>query len=199
MGEKPFTVQIIHPDIIPDHYDNHILRNLSSMKGIYFDQQSYAEMLTHQDCLVYEVYEFNQPTGQGEMISGLSIVHPGMVGQEYNMTKGHFHEVIETAEVYFCLKGHGMMVMETPEGEWSATELKPGSVLYVPPRWAHRSVNTDSHEDLVTFFVYPAYAGHNYKTIESTGFRKMVVNRGNGPEIIDNPRWVSNRGEYSGA
>jgi len=45
-----------------------------------------------------------------------------------------------------------MMVIEIPEGEWSVEELRPGRVLYVPPRWAHRSVNTSDKEDLVTFF-----------------------------------------------
>ena len=42
-----------------------------------------------------------------------------------------FHTVLETAEVYHCLKGEGYMVMETPEGEWAVAELRPGVVLYV--------------------------------------------------------------------
>ena len=39
------------------------------------------------------------------------------------------------------------------------------------------------------FFVYPANAGHDYGTIESKGFRKLVVCRDGKTEIIDNPRW----------
>ena len=81
-----------------------------------------------------------RPEVAGELLHGISIVHPGKVGDEYYMTKGHFHTVLDTAEVYYCLKGDGAMVMETPEGEWSVEELHPGRVLYVPPRWAHRSV-----------------------------------------------------------
>jgi glucose-6-phosphate isomerase len=95
---------------------------------------------------------------------------------------------LETAEVYYGLQGEGMMVMETPEGEWSVQELRPGRVLYVPPRWAHRSVNT-GREDLVTFFVYPGHSGHDYGTIERQGFRKLVVGRGGRPSVVDNPRW----------
>jgi glucose-6-phosphate isomerase len=83
-----------------------------------------------------------------------------------------------------------MMVMETPEGEWCAQALRPGRVLYVLPRWAHRSVNTSLTEDLITFFVYPGNAGHNYGTIERQGFRKLVVEQDGQPAIIDNPRWV---------
>ena len=120
---------------------------------------------------------------------GTSIVHPGKVGDEYWMTKGHFHAVLETAEVYYCLQGEGMMVMETPEGDWAVEELRPGRVLYVPPRWAHRSVNTGADQDLVTLYVYPAHAGHDYGTIQSRGFRKLVVERDGRPCVIDNPRW----------
>jgi glucose-6-phosphate isomerase len=105
------------------------------------------------------------------------------------MTKGHFHTELDTGEVYYILKGHGFMVMETPEGSWAVEELYPGRVLYVLPRWAHRSVNVDPQEDLVMFFVYPGHAGHDYGTIEEQGFRKLVLEQGGQPAIVDNPRW----------
>ena len=101
---------------------------------------------------------------------GISIVHPGKVGNEFFMTKGHFHAVLETSEVYYCLKGEGFMVMENPQGETAIEALAPGKVLYVPPCWAHRSVWTSRQEDLVFFFVYPGNAGHDYGTIEQQGF-----------------------------
>jgi glucose-6-phosphate isomerase len=58
-------------------------------------------------------------------------------------------------------------------------------VVYVTPRWAHRSVNT-GEEDLVTFFVYPGHAGHDYASIEAAGFRKRVVERDGAPTVVDN-------------
>ena len=125
----------------------------------------------------------------GELLHGLSVIHPGRVGDEYFMTKGHFHTVLETAEVYFCLRGEGFMVMETPEGDWSVEPFRPNSVMYVPPRWAHRSVNTSPSDDLVLFFVYPGNAGHDYGSIEKQGYRKLIVDHVGEPTIIDNPRW----------
>jgi len=62
-------------------------------------------------------------------------------------------------------------------------------VLYVLPRWAHRSVNTSLTEDLVFFFAYPGNAGHDYRTIEQHGLHKLVVEQDGKPTIIDNPRW----------
>ena len=101
-------------------------------------------MLEKEDRLLYEVYEIRLPEEAGVLLQGISIIHPGKVGDEYFMTKGHFHAVLETSEVYYCLRGSGYMVMETPEGEWAVEALKPNNILYVPPRWAHRSVNTSA-------------------------------------------------------
>jgi glucose-6-phosphate isomerase len=187
--DAPFAFAIDVSEARMDRYDNHIERRLSAMAGQYQDQEAYAALLAKEDTLLYEVYETRRPETAGELLNGLSVVHPGKVGDEYFMTKGHFHTVLETAEVYYCLKGEGVMVMETPEGKWAVEELRPGRVLYVPPRWAHRSVNTGAQEDLVTFFVYPGHSGHDYGTIEQSGFRKLVVERNGRPQVIDNPRW----------
>ncbi len=191
MKTVPFTFDVSIADAILSEYDNHIERRLSAMKGQFLDAGAFQALLAQDDALLYEVYEIKRPEIAGELLNGLSIVHPGKVGDEYYMTKGHFHTVLETAEVYYCLKGEGVMVMETPEGEWSVEPLRPNAVLYVPPRWAHRSVNTSPFEDLVTFFVYPGNAGHDYGTIETQGFRKLVVERDGAPAIVDNPRWMS--------
>lgn len=188
MKQRPFTFSISVPDENLAEYDNHIVRRLSAMQGQYLDAQAFAAMLT-QDPVLYEVYEIKRPELAGELMNGITIVHPGKVGEEYFMTKGHFHTILDTAEVYYCLKGEGAMVMETPEGEWSVEELHSGRVLYVPPRWAHRSVNTSLHEDLVMFFIYPANAGHDYGTIEQQGFRKLILERDSRVQIVDNPRW----------
>ncbi|MBE0699458.1 MAG: glucose-6-phosphate isomerase [Anaerolineaceae bacterium] len=175
--------------MVPTHYDNYIQRRLSSLKGQFIDSAAYAEMLAREDSLIYEVYEIKRPQVAGEVLTGISIVHPGKVGNEFFMTKGHFHTVIDTAEVYLCLNGEGYMVMETPEGETSVQALSPNTILYVPPRWAHRSVCTSRQQDLVTFFAYPGHSGHDYGTIERQGFGKLVVDGEKGIEIIDNPRW----------
>jgi glucose-6-phosphate isomerase len=188
---KPFTYNILQGERIAlSAYDNHITRQLTSMKNQFLDTAAYDALVYKENSLLYEVYEMRVPEQMGELLQGISIVHPGKVGEEFFMTKGHFHSIIDTAEVYYCLRGTGYMVMETPEGEWAVEALSPHKILYVPPRWAHRSVNVSPQEDLVTFFVYPGNAGHDYGTIEQQGFRKLVVERAGLPAIIDNPRWL---------
>ncbi len=190
--ERPFTYDVLfQPEtILLSAYDNHVTRRLSSMKGQFFDAAAYQAQLAVEDRLLYEVYEMQLLGQAGVLLQGISILHPGKVGEEYAMTKGHFHTVIDTSEVYYCLRGAGYIVMETPEGEWAVEALSPHKILYVPPRWAHRSVNVGAQEDLVTFFVYPGNAGHDYGSIERQGFRKLVVERNAAPAIIDNPRWL---------
>jgi glucose-6-phosphate isomerase len=188
MIDLPFTFTISTPEIISSRIDNHIQRRLSALKGQFFNQHVYEKMLSVNDQLIYEVYEIRRPEVAGEMLMGISIVHPGKVGDEFFMTKGHFHSILETAEMYYCIRGEGFMVMETPEGDTSVEALNPGRILYVPPRWAHRSVCTSRQDDLVTFFIYPANAGHDYGTIEQEGFKKIIVDSENGPKILDNPR-----------
>ncbi|MFS0645882.1 glucose-6-phosphate isomerase family protein [Siminovitchia sp. 179-K 8D1 HS] len=164
-------------------------RRLSDMKKMFHDTQALqAELEAGNDSLVYEYYELDLPKTDGDIQYGTSIVYPGTVGGEYYMTKGHFHEVLETGEVYFCLSGEGYMLMENPEGEWEIEKFIPGRAVQVPPRYAHRSINTGK-EPLVTFFAFRADAGHDYGTIETKGYRKLVVERDGKPEIIDNPKW----------
>jgi glucose-6-phosphate isomerase len=164
-------------------------RSLSKMKGMFADEAAYEEQLKKEDVLVYEFFDMGVPNSEKEVAYGTSITYPGKIGDEYFMTKGHFHTVLDTAEVYYCLAGHGYMLMENPEGDWEARELTPGKAVYVPGRYAHRSVNISSTEPLVTFFAFPGHAGHDYGTIETQGFRKLIVERDGKPAFVDNPKW----------
>ncbi|MBX6381423.1 MAG: glucose-6-phosphate isomerase [Microbispora sp.] len=165
-------------------------RRLSDMAGMYADVEAARAQVEKDDVLVYEFYDMGVPETSGDVAYGTSITYPGKVGDEYHMTKGHFHSVLDTGEVYFCLRGSGYMLMENPEGDWQAAEFKPGQAVYVPRRYAHRSINTSATEPLITFFAFPGHAGHDYGTIETRGFRKLCVERDGKPVFIDNPRWA---------
>jgi glucose-6-phosphate isomerase, archaeal len=165
-----------------------IQRRISQMRGMFVDEQARVRLESSEDPVVYEFYDMQIPERQGEVAFGTSIVYPGIVGNEYYMTKGHFHAALDTAEVYLCLRGRGYLLMESPEGEVEARELKPGTAVYVPGRYAHRSINSSTSEPLVTFFSFPAEAGHDYGSIERTGFRKVLIERDGRPELVDNPK-----------
>ncbi len=164
------------------------LRYLSNMKGMFADDAAFDTAVKAEDAKIYEFYELGLPETSGGLLFGTSIVYPGKVGDEYYMTKGHFHTILDTAEVYYCLSGKGTMLMENPEGDWDAQNMTPGKAVYVPGRYAHRSINVGS-EPLITFFVFRADAGHDYGTIETKGYRKLIIEKDGKPVIADNPKW----------
>jgi glucose-6-phosphate isomerase len=166
-----------------------IRRCLSQMKGMYADGAAFERLLAQGDALVYEFHDLHLPESASQIAFGTTITYPGKVGNEYFMTKGHFHQVLETAEVYHCLRGRGCMLMESPEGVCEAQFMQAGVAVYVPPRFAHRSINVSPDEPLISFFAFRGDAGHDYGTIESKGFRKLVVERNGQPTVVDNPRW----------
>ncbi|GAA2945180.1 glucose-6-phosphate isomerase [Microbacterium luteolum] len=166
-------------------------RPLSAMAGMYADAEAFAVAVAVEDVLSYEFYDMGVPSLETEIAYGTSVTYPGRVGDEYFMTKGHFHTRLEAAEIYLCLSGEGLMLMESPEGDVQVEEFRAGRSVYVPGRYAHRSINTSATEPLITFFAFPGDAGHDYGTIETKGFRKIVVERDGVPTLQDNPRWQS--------
>ena len=187
---RPFRFQVLAVERRIPESDRVLTRRLSALRGYFFDQVAYEALLAAGDVVVYEVHELRRPEESGELLSGLSIVYPGLVGEEYFMTMGHFHKARQTAEIYLCLSVGGALVMENEQGDSLVEELTPGRGVYVAPGWAHRSVNLDLSQPLVTFFVYPGHAGHDYATIGEAGFRKLVLRRGGSTVIVDNPRRI---------
>ena len=185
--ERAFTLFFSLEDGRSDETESQ-KRYLSEVKNIFLDSGEAERRLQKDNPLVYEFYELGIPGNIGDLAFGTSIVYPGKVAGEYFMTKGHFHSILDTAEVYYCIRGRGYMHMENPEGEWDYKELIPGRTVYVPKRFAHRSINV-SDEAFITFFCFRADAGHDYGTIEINGFRKVVLENNGKPEIIDNPKW----------
>lgn len=165
-------------------------RRLSQMRGMFWDEKAVSDILEREDPVIYEFHELGCPERPGDLAFGTTILYPGKIGEEYYFTKGHFHRILDTAEVYYILDGDGYMVMENPEGDCMEMELSKGKAVYVPRRYAHRTVNT-GNKPLVFFYTFAADAGHDYGTIERKGYRRLIVEKNGGPEVIENPRWKS--------
>ena len=169
----PFGVEIdLKTGAMPEA-TNHIERHASDMRGYYQDGEALGALVAKGDPLHYEVFEHPVPEVSGHLMYCISKLYPGTIGQECFMTKGHYHTIAEMAEIYLCLGGEGRMVMKTPAGRSNVRAMRRGMMVYVPPLWAHRSVNT-GNEPLVSFCVYPGDAGHNYGDIEVDGFPLRV-------------------------
>lgn len=169
-------------------FDNKVERHLSDLKGMFSDNQSFETSLADENALVYEVFEKQVPEETGQLAHAVTRIYPGKVGSEYFMTKGHFHVKEPTAELYLGIKGQGGIILRDKDDKFQYFEMKAGSLVYVSPYWAHRTVNT-AGEPFSFLAIYPAEAGHDYGSIEEKGFPKLVVEQDGQPNLIDNPKF----------
>lgn len=158
-------------------------KTLGQLSGIFHDEQARLTMdpLTE----VYRVRYWNPvPEGTaGGLFWGTTILHPGLVGDEYFMTHGHFHAVRDRAEIYATVKGNGILILMSEAGECRTQPLTPGSVHYIPGTVAHRVVNTGD-EPLVFLASWPSDAGHDYGSIVNSGFTRRILRRNGAPCIL---------------
>lgn len=164
------------------------VRRLSHMKGMFLDAEAEGRLLGKGDPVIYSFGEKVLPEEPGHLQIAMTTIYPGKIGEEYYMTKGHYHRLARTSEVYLGLEGTGCLLMQTVEGTFSAIDIRPGVLAYIPPYWGHRMVNA-GESPFIFFAVYPGDAGHNYGDIEKTGFAKILVERGGKKLLTDNPRW----------
>jgi glucose-6-phosphate isomerase len=179
---EPFGVDIDLETGAMPQASRHLVRRASDMRGYYADEQALENLIAGDNPIHYEVFEVPVPEEDGHLMYCISKLQPGVVGEECFMTKGHYHTRPETGEIYLALRGEGFMMMKTVDGQCRWEPMRRGRMVYVPPYWAHRSINTGT-DPLVSFCVYPGDAGHNYGDIASEGFPARVFLRNNKIEI----------------
>jgi len=164
-----------------------LTRRIADLGDIFSDREAYARMPADQ--VVYEV-ESSFPVAagtEGGLFIGITYIHPGKVGEEYFMTKGHFHEIRNRGEVYICMEGEGMLILmnEDHSSVW-AEKMEPGSIHYINGHTAHRTANTGS--TVLSFGAcWPSDAGHDYRTISERGFSKILVEQNGVPTLVNKP------------
>ena len=119
-----------------------VSRTLGDLRGIFADVDAFSRM--PQNMPAYEVSSFlpEQEGTPGGLYFGITYLHPGKVGNEYFMTKGHFHANIDRAEFYWGLEGEGMLILMDQLRRVWAERIFPGSLHYIPGGVAHRMANT---------------------------------------------------------
>lgn len=160
-------------------------KKLSQIPHLFKDQKALANM--DPETVVYSVqsHEAVAAGTEGGLFFGTSTVHPGQVGNEYFMTKGHYHSRRETAEYYWGISGEGVLLLMNEDGTCRAERVENGSLHYIPGFVARRLVNTGK-EDLVVGACWYSDAGHDYGSIETKGFPVRVVCENGKPTLTEN-------------
>jgi glucose-6-phosphate isomerase len=165
-----------------------VKRYLADLRGCFADSAAYEAALARGNPLLYEVTAVEPATGDGQLHYGLGIIYPGKIGDEYHLTKGHYHSHRPAAEIYIGLKGEGAMLLEDEStAETRMVPLRANSAVYVPGHTAHRTMNTGAGP-LVYLGIYPSNAGHDYGAIAEKNFAQIVVERDGQPALIARPK-----------
>jgi glucose-6-phosphate isomerase, archaeal len=161
----------------------HSSRVIGDLKNIFLQEKEREQM--DQDMLVYEVQAYFpvEEGTRGGLFFGNSTIYPGKVGNEYFMTKGHFHSLKDRAEFYWCIYGEGMLILMDESGKTTAEKMQPGSLHYIPGKIAHRVANTGD-APLRFGACWPSDAGHDYNTIANTGFSARLLDVNGKPQLI---------------
>lgn len=159
----------------------HYVKRLGDLAGLYADAAAFGRQLERRgDAPVYEVSEYRPSEAAGDIIFGVTRMMAGKIGREYFMTRGHIHTKADRPEIYYGEAGHGVMLLEAPDGDIRVVPMEPRAICYVPPYWIHRSINIGV-ADLVMTFAYPADSGQDYGIIEASGgMRQRIVDDGKG-------------------
>jgi len=158
-------------------------RKIRDLEDVFEDHAAWASM--GPDTLVYSV-EWTQPTAQdteGGLFWGVTVIEPGRVGEEFFMTRGHFHAKRDRGEYYTTAQGTGILLLMDESRSGRSEQMTSGSLHYIPGHTAHRVVNT-GQDPLIFWACWPSDAGHDYGTLQREGFSHRVVAGESSPRLV---------------
>lgn len=158
-------------------------RTLGETASIYEHGESLAGDRRQETAYEVSSYLPEKEGTEGGLYFGVTTIFPGVVGDEYLMTKGHFHSRLDTAEFYWGIEGEGMLILMDSDRRVWGERMFPGSLHYIPGGVAHRVANTGA-VPLVFGACWPSDAGHDYGTIEKEGFAARLKKTGEGPKLV---------------
>jgi glucose-6-phosphate isomerase len=163
-----------------------IVRTLGDMRGLYRNEE--ARSAIDPARLAYRIQGFFpvQEGTEGGLFWGTTFLEPGKVGDEYSMTKGHFHSRRDRAEYYVTVAGTGALILMTADRTTWFEPMSPGSVHYIPGDTAHRVANT-SNVVLSFLACWPSDAGHDYEATTRPGFGARMREFNGAPALVPEP------------
>jgi len=159
-----------------------LTRRMSDLEGLFAREDLRREAAEGEDQVVYTVASSPVPEIARELPQSITTIAPGTVGGELYMTKGHQHPGVQ-GEIYLGLSGvGGLLMFDGQDTSW--VDMAAGVLGYIPPGWAHRSVNTGP-EPYAFLAVYPGSAGHDYGWVLEHGMgRRAFAAEGAGHVLL---------------
>lgn len=159
-----------------------LTRRMSDLQGLFRDHAAWEATVEGGDPVVYSVVSSRVPEIERELPQSITTIQPGSTGGELWMTRGHQHPNRQ-GEIYLGISGHGGLLMfDGTDTRW--VDMEPGVIGYMPPGWAHRSINV-AGEPYSFLAVYPGGAGHDYGWVLEHGMGNRILAGDSGIEFVD--------------
>jgi glucose-6-phosphate isomerase len=163
-----------------------VCRTLGQLEGVFRDAEAWGAMSPAQ--LVYRVqlYRPVQKGVAGGLFWGTTFVEPGLVGDEYFMTKGHVHVPRDRSEYYVTTGGEGALILMDERRQTRFELMRPGSLHYIPSGHAHRVANTGPGA-LSFLACWPSDSENDYKSVLEHGFSARLRRVDRSPLLVEEP------------
>jgi glucose-6-phosphate isomerase len=158
-----------------------LTRRMSDLEGLFRDRAAWERIVAGENPVVYTVTSSPVPESDRELPQSITTIQPGATAGELWMTRGHQHPNPQ-GEIYLGISGRGGLLMfDGTETRW--VEMTPGIIGYIPPGWAHRSINVGD-EQYSFLAVYPGGAGHDYGWVLDHGMGLRALRSNDGVEFV---------------
>ena len=177
----PFAITFDASTAVIDPAGPVLTRRMRDLAGLFEDPAAW-EAVRDSDEIVYTVHSSPVPEVARELPQSITTISPGDLGGELYMTKGHQHPDPQ-GEIYLGLTGTGgLLLFDGDQYAW--LDMRPGTIGYIPPHWAHRSVNVGQDEPYRFLAVYPGSAGHDYQWVLDHGMGARAMRLDDSFELV---------------
>jgi glucose-6-phosphate isomerase len=181
--QKPPQHIIIHTGLMDGRHVTQTQKTIGDLRHFFHDEAARAN--ANQQQVLYRV-QAHLPVADGTpggLFFGTTWIQPGTIGDEYFMTKGHFHKLADRGEYYWGLQGNGVLILMDEQRNFRGEYMYPGSLHYIPGHTAHRVANIGDTE-LSFGACWPSDAGHNYEEIERNGFSCRLIRKEGKAQLV---------------
>lgn len=178
---RPFAITFDSSTAAIDPAGPVLTRRMADLEGLFQSREAWQQV-RNSDEVVYTVHSSPVPEVPRQLPQSITTIQPGELAEEFYMTKGHQHPDPQ-GEIYLGLTGAGgLLLYDGSDYDW--IDMGPGTIGYIPPHWAHRSINVQRDDAYRFLAVYPGSAGHDYQWVLDHGMGARAKRLGDAFELV---------------
>ncbi len=193
--------------------DSNLRGGEMSMRKLYDLKEVAQDEITDADRELYYMYrdvhkeEDEQEIRSNNLRYDMTVILPGMIGNEFAKTLGHYHpmkdgQTISYPEVYEVVSGRAFYLLQKPRKadggydfsnieEAYLVEVKAGQKAIMPPDFGHITINIDQEPLVMANWVSSSFQS-DYSEIKShKGGCVFITKSEDGYQVEKNPEYAS--------